>query len=110
MSESKNKKSITSPKDLSIHTQLNAFEFQNVIQAMNVLIPNDVVLALYAQAGHPKDGEPTLSISQINDFLDTSIGYDDDLSFSTVCKALFIDVNFFKVGISLVRCWHPSHC
>jgi hypothetical protein len=104
MSESKNRMPIDSPKDISIHTQLNAFEFQNVIQAMNVLIPNDVVIALYARAGlqgdersrdiDPKDGGPTLSISQINDFLDTSIGYDDDLSFFTVCKALATDEEF----------------
>ena len=94
---------IPTPKGLSIHTQLTAFEFQNVIQAMNVLIPNEVVIAMYAQASQDKgtndatDGEPTLSISQINDFLDTYIGYDDDLSFGTVCKALFKDLNFLRM-------------
>ena len=90
----------------TVDTKLTEFEFQNVLQAMNVLIPNEVVISIYAENGKNAGGR--LTISEVNDYLDKGIGYEDDLTVLSVVKWLLVDKSFwfifpwFIAGVCLV--------
>ncbi len=89
----------------TVDTKLTEFELQNVLQAMNVLIPNELVISIFAKNGNK--GKP-LTISEVNDYLDKDIGYEDDLTVMSVVKWLLVDSHFwitffwFVAGVCLV--------
>jgi hypothetical protein len=61
-----------------VSTQLNVFQFQNVLQAMGVLVPSDVVISLFAKAAKKGEDSSVLSISQLSVFLNKSLCMDED--------------------------------
>ena len=61
-----------------IDTKLNVFQFQNVLQAMGVLVPSDVVISLFAKAAKKGEDSSVLSISQLSVFLNKSLCMDED--------------------------------
>ena len=62
----------------SNNTKLNVFQFQNVLQAMGVLIPNDVVISVFAKAAKKGEDGSVLSISQLRVFLRKSLCIGED--------------------------------
>jgi hypothetical protein len=61
-----------------IDTKLNVFQFQNVLQAMGVLVPSDVVISLFAKAAKKGEDSSVLSIPQLSVFLNKSLCMDED--------------------------------
>lgn len=58
---------------VSIDTKLNVFQFQNVLQAMGVLVPSDVVISLFAKAAKKGEDSSLLAVSQLSVFLKKSL-------------------------------------
>jgi len=80
----------TRDEQVSIYTKLDVFQLQNVLQAMGVLIPNDVIISLYARASKKDQDNSTLSFADLNYFLKNSVrvGNKEDHSTKNVLKNL----------------------
>ena len=61
---------------ISVHRKLTEYELQNVLQAINVLVPNNVIISLYADANKNKKAdkanERRLTIAEIKEYFNES--------------------------------------
>jgi len=86
------------PRGLSIQTKVAEYELQNVLQAMNVLIPNAVVIDVYNQLNKAKGTKGnSFSITEIKSQVNKSAAAIEDNIKRSCRKKLFADRDFYFV-------------
>lgn len=88
------------PVGISVQRKLTAYELQNVLQAMNVLVPNNVIISLYADVNKTKKADKAneyrLTIAEIKEYLNESnISHIKENIVMSCITRLAADLDFF---------------